>query len=154
GNLRVVDRLVDPVGRSALADFELDVEQEHLPEPLLVRVDAVAPEHLQPVQLDDHPATARATARASTCSRTSCARRLAAPRSYAATAAPTDAAVEPVVASGSPTMRPSELLREKPTRIGRPSATSSGNRRTSSKLCATVFPKPMPGSRQIRSSRT
>ena len=49
------------------------------------------------------------------------------------------------VASGSPSIRPSELLREKPTSTGRPSASSSSSRRSSSKLCSTVLPKPMPG---------
>ena len=48
--------------------------------------------------------------------------------------------------------RPSELLRESPTSTGRPSATRTSSRRTSSKFCAAVLPKPIPGSRQIRSS--
>src|SRR3954463_13895599 len=62
------------------------------------------------------------------------------------------AATEAVVACGSPGRFPSELLREKPITTGRPSAVSSSSRRTSSKLCSTVLPKPIPGSRQIRSS--
>ena len=71
--------------------------------------------HLQPVQLElDHATTARATASASTCSRTSCTRRIVAPRSYAATAAARLAESGPVVASGSPSTRPSDRLREKP----------------------------------------
>ena len=46
------------------------------------------------MQLEDHPRTAFAAASASTCSRTSCTRRIVAPRSYAATAAPTETAAE------------------------------------------------------------
>ena len=45
-----------------------------------------------------------------------------------------------------------ELLREKPTSTGRPSASRTSSLRTSSRFWATVLPKPMPGSRQIRSS--
>ena len=102
GYLRVVDRPSEIVIRAALADLELDVEPERLAGELLLLVDAVVSEHLEPFQLDDHPATARAAARASTWSRTSCARRIVAPRSYAETAAPTDAAVEPVALRGRP----------------------------------------------------
>ena len=47
---------------------------------------------------------------------------------------------------------PSELLRESPTSSGRPIAASSSSRRTSSRLWATVLPKPIPGSRQTSSS--
>ncbi len=54
---------------------------------------------------------------------------------------------EPVVASGSPRTRPSELLRERPTSTGRPSASSTSSLRTSSKFCSSVLPKPIPGSR-------
>ena len=61
---------------------------------------AVVAEQLEAAQLDLHPATASATRSASTCSRTSCTRKIDAPRSNAATAAPTDAAVVPVVAVG------------------------------------------------------
>ena len=49
--------------------------------------------------------------------------------------------------SGHRAIRPSELLREKPTRTGRPSDVRTSSRRTSSKFCSTVLPKPMPGSR-------
>ena len=45
-----------------------------------------------------------------------------------------------------------KLLREVPTRIGRPRSRSSPRRRSSSRLCSTVLPKPIPGSTQIRSS--
>ena len=58
----------------------------------------------------------------------------------------------PVVASASPSSRPSVRLREKPITTGLPSPTRTSRRRTSSKLCCAVLPKPIPGSRQIRSS--
>ena len=51
----------------------------------------------------------------------------------------------------SATMRPRKLLREVPITSGRPSAASSSRRRSSSRLCSTVLPKPMPGSSMIRS---
>ena len=44
-------------------------------------------------------------------------------------------------------------MREVPITTGRPSATSSSSRRSSSRLCSTVLPKPIPGSSRIRSSR-
>ena len=50
----------------------------------------------------------------------------------------------PVRASGSKSF-PSELLRESPTSTGRPSASRTSRRRISSKFCAAVLPKPMPG---------
>jgi len=80
----VVDRVLETIGRAALADLEIDVEQEVLAVALLVLVHAVPPEDPQAAQLDrDHavPATARATASASMCSRTSWTRRIVAPRS-------------------------------------------------------------------------
>ena len=43
-------------------------------------------------------------------------------------------------------------MREVPTTSGRPSATSSPSRRSSSRLCAAVLPKPIPGSSRMRSS--
>src|SRR5262249_3766463 len=152
GDLRVVHGVREPVGRAAVADLELDVVHEHLAPLPLVRLGPVEPSQLEPAQLDDHGAstTARAAARASPCSRTSRARMVGAPRSYATTAAPIDAATVPV---GEPVSAPSELLRDRPIRIGRPRAASSGSRRTSSKLCAAVLPNPMPGSRQSSSSR-
>ena len=80
----VVDRVLEPVGDAALAHVELDVEDEVLALLTLLRIHAVAAEQAQPGELErDHrPATtARATASASTCSRTSCTRRIVAPRS-------------------------------------------------------------------------
>src|SRR5207249_4863694 len=142
-----LDRIV-----ARLRALERDVDEEHLPRLALVLVDSVTAEDLEPVHLDDHPATVAATVSASTCSRTSWARMIVAPRSYAATAAARLAESGPVVAAGSPRMRPSELLREKPTTTGRPSAVRTSSRRMSSKFCSTVFPKPIPGSRQTRSS--
>src|SRR5216684_749660 len=154
GNVRVVERALEVVVRAAIADFQLHVPEEQLAVALLLFVRAVVAEYLEPVQLDNQPRTAFAAASASTCSRTSCTRRIVAPRSNADTAAPTDAAVVPTFAFGSPRIRASELLRENPIRIGRPIATSSSRRRTSSKFCSTVLPKPMPGSKQTSSSRT
>ena len=43
-------------------------------------------------------------------------------------------------------------LREGPIRTGKPSARISSRRLISSRLCSTFLPKPMPGSRMIRSS--
>ena len=43
-------------------------------------------------------------------------------------------------------------FRETPTTTGRPIATISSSRRSSSRLCSSVLPKPIPGSSQIRSS--
>src|SRR5436190_2078520 len=45
-----------------------------------------------------------------------------------------------------------ELFREKPTSTGLPRASRTSSRRTSWRFCATVLPKPMPGSRQTRAS--
>ncbi len=87
-----------------------------------------------------------------TWSRTSWARMIVAPCSYAETPRPRP--TPRPFRSRAPVRAPSELLRENPTRIGRPSSASSDRRRTSSKLCAAVLPKPIPGSRQTRSSRT
>src|SRR5262249_41730557 len=142
-DVAVVDRVLDPVARPALADLALDVVDEPLPVAALLLEHAVEAVQLDAAELDLHPPTASATRSASTCSRTSCARRIVAPRSYAATAAPSDAAVVPTVASGSPAIRPSVLLRDSPTSSGRPSSASSRSRRTSSRLCSTVLPKPI-----------
>src|SRR5580765_852860 len=91
-HLPVVDCRPDRV-LLRLGNFERDVEEEALAVAPLVVVHAVTAVELEPVHLDDHPdTTAAATFRASTCSRTSWARRIVAPRSYAATAAATLAA--------------------------------------------------------------
>ena len=66
---------------AAPPNFERDVDEERLTVAPLLLVDTMAPEELEPVYLDDHPTTAAATVRASTCSRTSCARKIVAPRS-------------------------------------------------------------------------
>src|SRR5581483_6332806 len=150
-DLRVVDRSLDAIVGTAAADLEPDVEPEGLPLALLLRIHAVVTVHLESVELDDHPRTALAAASASTCSRTSCTRRIVAPRSNAATAAPTEAATVP---RGVSVSVPRLLFREKPTSNGRPIAASSPSLRTSSKLWAAVLPKPMPGSRQTSSSST
>ena len=81
-HLGVVDRVRELVVGAALADLQLDVVEEPLAVALLLRVRAVEAVQLEPAQLDLHaPATALAAASASTCSRTSCARRIVAPRS-------------------------------------------------------------------------
>ena len=52
------------------------------------------------------------------------------------------AAVEPVVAVGSPSSRPSERFREKPISSGRPSASRTSSRRTSSDVLIHRLPEP------------
>src|SRR5205823_4881669 len=113
-NLPVVDCVLDPVRRAgAVGHLEPDVEEEQLAVTPLLGVDSVVPVQLEACELDLHQATtAFATASAWTVSRTSWTRRIVAPRSYAVTAAARLAASGPVVASGSPSTRPSELLRE------------------------------------------
>src|SRR5262249_10391465 len=149
-HVAVVDRFVDAIGRAAVADLERDVVEEALPVPALALVEAVEAVELEARELYLHAPTSTACAAvsASTCSRPRWTRKIAARCWYAATAAPTEAAVVPVVADGSPMIRPSELFRDTPTSTGRPIAASSSSRRSSSKLCATVFPNPIPGSRQ------
>ena len=56
--------------------------------------------------------------------------------------------------ASEPSILPMKLLREVPTTSGRPSSRSSPSRRSSSRLCSSVLPKPIPGSSQIRSSPT
>jgi len=81
-HLAVVNGLLDPVGRR-LGKLELEVVEERLlllPLPVL---DSVPPGDLESCELDEnaHARAARAAASASTCSRTSWARRIVAPRS-------------------------------------------------------------------------
>src|SRR4029078_13331040 len=64
-----------------LGDLERDVDVEGLTLPAFLLARAVMPEQLDPVYLDDHSAPAAATVSASTCARTSCTRRIVAPRS-------------------------------------------------------------------------
>ena len=75
-----------------------------------------------------------------------------APRSKAATAAPTDAASLPTRAVGSPSTRASVLFRDSPTSTGRPMLQIRASPRSSSRFCPGVLPKPIPGSRQTCSS--
>ncbi len=51
-----------------------------------------------------------------------------------------------------PSTAPMKLLREVPITSGRPSLRNSPSRRSNSKLCSLVFPNPIPGSSQTRSS--
>ena len=84
GHVDVVDGVFQPVGRPAIADRELDVEDEILAAGAFFLLDPVTAEHAQPPYLDgDHAplTTACATVSASTCSRTSWTRRIEAPRS-------------------------------------------------------------------------
>ena len=83
-DLAVVDGSLEPVGRSAIRDLEPDVVEEGLRPLALLLLDTVGSGNLEAVELhrDAHRATiARAVVRASTCSRTSCARKIEAPRS-------------------------------------------------------------------------
>ena len=66
-DLAVVDGVLDPVGRAAVADVELDVEDEVLAVLTLVRVHAVPAEEAQIAELDRDHANAFATRSASTC---------------------------------------------------------------------------------------
>src|SRR5947207_2916358 len=124
-DVAIVGRFLDPVRPDAVAHVEPHVVEEALTVAPLLLEHAVVAAELEPVQLDRGAHSAAATASASTCSRTSWTRRIEAPRSYASTAADTDAAVELVFASASPRSRPRVLLRETPTSTGRPSAAIS-----------------------------
>jgi hypothetical protein len=79
--LAVVDCICKHVVDTAFADFELDVVEKELATDALLLSRTVIPEELQPAELDLHPTTACAARKASTCSRTSWARRIVAPRS-------------------------------------------------------------------------
>src|SRR5262245_51721879 len=151
-HLAIVDGVLDSIRGARIADVEADVVQELLAVTPLLLEHAVPAEDGETLELEDHLGTAAATVSASTCSRTSWTRKITAPRSYASIAAARLAGSGPVVASGSPRIRPSDRLRERPTSTGRPSATISPSRPRSSKFCSTVLPNPKPGSRQIRSS--
>src|SRR4029079_13028603 len=158
-HLAVVDRILDPVtrrGRLALV-VELDIDEEPLSVAALVLEHAVVGEELDRPELDRHPrtvprSTAAAAASASTCERTSWTRNSVAPRSNAATAAPTDAASVPTRVSGPSSTRASVDLRDSPRSTGRPIATIRSSLRTSSRFWSGVLPKPIPGSRHTRSS--
>src|SRR5918998_1727063 len=115
-------------------------------------VSQVAPEaHVSPA----HPAfrIAHATASASRLARTSCTLKKVAPSSQAITFAATVPGMRSL-ASSTPVSLPIKLLREAPTRTGNPSSTSESRCLRSAKLCSSVFPNPMPGSRIIFSSCT
>src|SRR5439155_15076877 len=127
-HLAVIDGVLEAIRRGRVRDLEPEVVEEGLRRSPFLLLDSMRTRNLETVQLhrDAHPftasvvpMTARAAASASTCSRTSCTRKIEVPRSYASTAAPRLAAAVPVFASGSPMILPSELLREMPTRIGR-----------------------------------
>jgi len=98
-DLAVVDSIIDGVrqGRLVRLEVELDVDQKSLPVSALRVEDSVKGVQRNAVKLDRHATRPRsiaaATARASTCGATSWARKSTAPRSNAATAAPTEAAV-------------------------------------------------------------
>src|SRR5262249_57404782 len=126
------------VARPALPHVQLDVEEEVLAAPPLLLVHAVPAQQAQIANLDRDHAIAPATVSASTCGLTSWTRRIVAPRSNAATAAATLAPSR----SSDPVIRRRELLREKPTSTGRPTATRTSRRRTRSRVCATVLPTP------------
>src|SRR5213076_2255527 len=158
------------------ADVEAQVEDEPLADLALGGRHAVVGEQLQAGDLDGddglralvvlvvallvevvgvvcHRAgtVAAATVSASTVGATSWTRKTEAPRSYVSTFVATVPATRSLACS-TPVSRPRNDLREVPMTTGRPSATSSPRRRSSSRLCSTVLPNPMPGSRRIRSS--
>jgi hypothetical protein len=82
GDKAVVDGILDPVGERGVRDFEPDVVEEHLTLAPLLLLDSVPSEDLEALKFDgDHGETAAATVSASTCSRTSCTRKIVAPRS-------------------------------------------------------------------------
>src|SRR5918999_5239536 len=179
----VVDRVLHAIGdrRVALVELEGDVENEPLADLPLGLAHPVARVEGQARDFDRHRGrgagavvlelvvvlevvpvlaipghlvtVAAATVRASRTGATSCTRKTLAPRSNANTL------VAMVPGNRSPSGRPPaslprKLLREVPTTTGRPIATISSRRRSSSRLCATVLPKPMPGSSHTRSSGT
>lgn len=83
GDLAVVDRVLEAVGRRRDARLQREVEEETLAFSALSLVDTVMAVEFEALQLDCQAqlATAWAAARASACSRTSCTRRMVAPRS-------------------------------------------------------------------------
>ena len=83
GDVAVVDGVLDAVGERGVGDVEGDVEEEVPVALALLCQDAVAAGHLEAAELDGeaHATTALAAASASTCSRTSWARMIVAPRS-------------------------------------------------------------------------
>src|SRR3954452_20896803 len=96
---------------------------------------------------------AAATVSASTLGATSWTRKTVAPRSRARTLVATVPATRSA-ATSRPVSLPRNDLRDVPITSGRPSAASSSRRRSSSRLCSSVLPKPMPGSSSTRSSAT
>src|SRR5512133_1002243 len=80
-DLPVVDGVLDAVRGACVADVEADVVEELLAVAALLLEHAVPAEDREPVELEDHLGTAAATVSASTCSRTSWTRKIAAPRS-------------------------------------------------------------------------
>src|SRR4029079_18205555 len=81
-DLAVVDRPAELVARR-FRELELDVVEERLARLALALEHAVPPAQLEAAQLDDdaHASAACAAASASTCSRTSCTRRIVGHRS-------------------------------------------------------------------------
>src|SRR4029453_8747875 len=79
-NAAIVDRGVDRIS-VRFRNVDGDVDEKGLAVTALLVVDTVPPKHLEALDLDDHSVTAAATVSASTCSRTSCTRRIVAPRS-------------------------------------------------------------------------
>src|ERR1039458_4643754 len=174
-DLTVIDGVLDPIGLGGvgLADVDADVEQQPLSDLALGRADADVGVQGEPRDLDRDDGlhagvevelvvgvqfvvglvvhrsltVAAATSSASCTAPTSCTRNTLAPRSSAITFV----AIVPARRSRSPTSAPRNDLREVPIRIGCPSTASSPRRSSSSRLCATVLPKPIPGSTTIRS---
>ena len=87
---------------------------------------------------------------ASATAATSWTRKTRAPRSSAITHVATVPCTRPV--TSRPVSVPMNDLREVPITSGRPRSVSSSSRASSSRLCSSVLPKPIPGSSWIRSS--
>ena len=145
-----------PAASSAIV--ELDVDEEPLPVAPLLLEHAVEPEEL------DRPGARSSRARPYPAPRR---RRPRAPRRAGARRGrgrasrrgrmrrprprPTPRRCRPAPRA-RPATRASVDLRESPTSTGRPIATIRSSRRTSSRFWSGVLPKPIPGSRQTRSS--
>ena len=153
GDVAVVDRVLDPVARAAPPTSSYDVEERTLALALLLLEHAVVPEDLEPVQLDRSSCDrASATASASTC-----LAHVVDAQDRRAALVGGDGGGEARRERAGRRVRVAEQAAERALareadETGRPSASRTSRRRTSSKLCSTVLPKPIPGSRQIRSS--
>src|SRR5262249_51380827 len=129
-------------------DRELEIDDEPLPDLLLVRHDAMMGVDEKTLDEDgvahDRSRSAAATLSACTVSATSCTRRIAAPWRTEARCA----AIDPPIrrSGGAGETASMKRLREAPTSSGSPNDASQPRRAIASMLCSAVLPKPMPGS--------